>query len=222
MKFSFGLPVLLVSVLLQAGAAWAHHPVRGDAAAGREVSKACLACHGGDRMAAVPGFPSLTGQNESYLIKQLVEMRRSAQVRVGTAAPRPPDVEKLLGTARSNEIMDPFVINLTDKDIENVAAYYSSLPCDARKQAPAPLPVFETRCQVCHGKDGLSPSPHLPNLAGQNYDYLLAQLYQFKAASEKTGDEKRRRAAMESQVRTLSDDDIRAVAKYYASLTCSH
>lgn len=201
--------------------AWAHHPVRGDPVAGRLVAKACIACHGGDGLGPVAGFPSLHGQQESYLIKQLVEMRHAAKERAGDAKPRPADVEKLLHSARSNEIMDEVVYDLTDDDIKNVSAFYSQRKCPAGPgPVPTPPPV-EIRCQVCHGKTGVAETRHLPNIAGQDYDYLLKQLMQFKAASEGDGDQ-RSRTVMESQVRTLSEQDIRDLARFYSSLTCTH
>lgn len=215
-------PLILICGVLVSFEARAHHPVRGDPVAGRAVASACIGCHGGDEMAPVAGFPTLHGQKENYLIKQLIEMRRAARVRAGEAKPRETDVTNLIHSARSNEVMDRFVLDLTDDQIKNVSAYYSQLAC-IEKTGKVPIPPpFEVRCQVCHGENGVATSPHLPNIAGQDYDYLLRQLRHFKAASEGSEDEKRRRAVMESQMRILSEQDIRDVAHYYAALTCSH
>src|SRR5690606_27938717 len=92
--------LLILALVSFASSASAHHAVRGDPAAGRAVASACLACHGGQGLGPVAGIPTLAGQNESHLIKQLVEMRRAAKEREGTAEARPPEVESLLHSAR--------------------------------------------------------------------------------------------------------------------------
>jgi hypothetical protein len=47
----------------------------GDAAAGKSKAAVCGACHGADGNSAVPNFPSLAGQHEKYIIKQLNDMK---------------------------------------------------------------------------------------------------------------------------------------------------
>ncbi len=78
----------------------------GDVAAGQEKSAACVACHGADGIAIQPIYPNLAGQQEEYLVLAAKAYRDGA---------------------RSNDLMKMFVMSLTDADIENLAAYYSSL-----------------------------------------------------------------------------------------------
>ena len=66
-------------------------------------------------------------------------------------------------------------------------------------------------CQACHGMDGLSKVPDAPNIAGQNEAYLVAQLQAFKSGQ-------RQNEAMSVVAATLSDDDIAALAAYYAAI----
>ena len=66
-------------------------------------------------------------------------------------------------------------------------------------------------CQGCHGKDGLGKLPSLPNLAGQKYDYLVHSLTAYKAGVRKS-------AMMSLAVKSLSGEDIRNVAAYYAAI----
>jgi len=83
---------------------------KGDIAAGKtKVQNVCSACHGMDGHAAVPTYPNLAGQNEQYLIKALEAYR--AKNRSGGQA----------------MIMQAQAAALSDQDIENVAAYFSSL-----------------------------------------------------------------------------------------------
>lgn len=65
-------------------------------------------------------------------------------------------------------------------------------------------------CAACHGVDGNSANPEWPKLAGQGAPYLYQQLKAFKEG-------KRQNAIMQGQVATLSEQDMRDLAAYYAS-----
>ena len=80
----------------------------GDAEAGKAKTATCVACHGNDGKGTAPNYPNIGGQNERYLIDALKGYKSGA---------------------RNNPIMKPMVAALSDADIENVAAYYASLPC---------------------------------------------------------------------------------------------
>lgn len=45
--------------------------------------------------------------------------------------------------------------------------------------------VVKTTCAACHGIDGNSIGPTFPNLAGQNYNYLLKELEDFRSGARK-------------------------------------
>lgn len=78
----------------------------GDAAAGKAKSALCAACHGPEGISASDIWPNLAGQKYGYLVKQIKAFRD--------------------GT-RKDPSMQPMVANLSDEDIKNLAAYYSSL-----------------------------------------------------------------------------------------------
>ena len=67
-----------------------------------------------------------------------------------------------------------------------------------------------TPCAVCHGANGVSPSPEFPNLAGQHVDYLEAALRHYKNG-------KRKNPIMQAQVANLSEKDMLDLAAYFAS-----
>ena len=67
-------------------------------------------------------------------------------------------------------------------------------------------------CAACHTADGSRGSPANPILAGQHPEYLVKQLQEFKSG-------KRKNAIMAGFAATLSDDDMRNVAAFYASKT---
>ena len=78
----------------------------GDAAAGKSRAASCSGCHGANGISANPLWPNLAGQKRAYLVKQLKAFRD--------------------GT-RSDRMMTPMAKPLSGADIENLAAYYSSL-----------------------------------------------------------------------------------------------
>ena len=74
----------------------------------KKVQEVCAACHGIDGAAPVmPEYPKLSGQYPDYLQKALRDYKSGA---------------------RRNPIMAGFAQGLTDKDIENVSAYFSTQP----------------------------------------------------------------------------------------------
>jgi len=76
--------------------------------------------------------------------------------------------------------------------------------------AEAP-PAKVATCQACHGAEGVSIAPDIPNLAGQKSAYLAKQLEAFKAGTRKND----LMAAMAAQ---LTPDDIKVLAAYWSSL----
>lgn len=78
----------------------------GDAAAGKAKSAVCAACHGANGISLIPNYPNLAGQKEQYLVAQLKAFRDGV---------------------RKNPIMAPMAANLSDTDIDNLAAYFSGL-----------------------------------------------------------------------------------------------
>jgi cytochrome c553 len=67
-------------------------------------------------------------------------------------------------------------------------------------------------CVACHTFDGSRGSPAQPILAGQHPEYLVKQLTEFKSG-------KRANAIMKGFASTLSEDEMRNVAAFYASKT---
>lgn len=87
------------AALIAGGFAQAANP-----AAGKEKSKTCAACHGPDGNSAAPDFPRIAGQHYDYLVKALSDYKAGE---------------------RKNAIMAPQAANLSKRDIEDLAAYFS-------------------------------------------------------------------------------------------------
>ena len=66
-------------------------------------------------------------------------------------------------------------------------------------------------CEACHAADGNGTAAQYPRLAGQYHDYLERAMHEYK-----TGD--RQNAIMAGFVKTLSDADIDALARYFAAM----
>ena len=83
--------------------------LKGDPERGKAKAALCAACHGVAGVSVNPLWPSLAGQQEQYLVKQIKAFR---------------DLE------REEITMQPFVENLSDQDVADLAAFYSGLsPC---------------------------------------------------------------------------------------------
>lgn len=65
-------------------------------------------------------------------------------------------------------------------------------------------------CSACHGADGNSPNAEWPNLAGQHVDYTVEQLQRYKSGE-------RQNAVMQGMAASLSEQDMRDIAAFYAS-----
>lgn len=102
------MKTLLIASLVSLGVA-ASPAFAGDAAAGKAKAVVCAACHGADGKAAIPTYPNLAGQNEAYL-KMAIKAYKNGERTGGQAA-----------------IMTGMAKPLSDADIDNLAAYYSSL-----------------------------------------------------------------------------------------------
>jgi cytochrome c553 len=204
-----------------ATAAWSKSPpARADVNQGRfvalggefgELRFACLSCHGFEGQADPSGaFPRLADQSAWYMYNSLRDFASGL---------------------RPSKVMGPIAAELSDDQMLDVAAYYASLegvpyPPELRhdeqlmKQgeqiatfglAPeAGVPA----CSTCHGDQGIGHAPVYPFLAGQYRPYLEHQLKLFKAG-RRGGDPLN---VMHAIAARLSDQQIEAVAAYFASL----
>ncbi len=70
-------------------------------------------------------------------------------------------------------------------------------------------------CNACHGPQGNKPlMPDYPKIAGQNADYLERQMLDIKSGARNNGNT----AAMKGVMHLVSDEEIKVLAEYIASL----
>jgi len=191
---------------------------RNDAAAGGATAKSsgCGRCHGEAGMSEHPAAPNLAGQNDLYLIKQIKEFK---------ALPIEDGVP-LGATERHNRLMAGRVKKLSDAEIWNLAAFYSSRPCGSSKFQADPMknaPPAALACTQCHGMLGKSVFPEVPNLAGQNRYYLVRQLTAFRNTAKNAkdlGKDWRYHYIMAEQARNLTDPEIEELSSFFSGLSC--
>lgn len=74
--------------------------------------------------------------------------------------------------------------------------------------------VVKSVCSACHGIDGNSVAPQYPNLAGQNYNYLLKELENFRSGSRKA-------AIMSQMIKSVPEApdnaNLKQIAAYFSS-----
>ncbi|MCX4186578.1 c-type cytochrome [Methylophaga sp. OBS4] len=102
---SIAITLLSIATLITAPTAMA----AGDVEAGKAKAGICAACHGANGIATIPAYPNLAGQNEAYLVSAL-KAYRSKERQGGMAS-----------------LMQQQAANLSDEDIDNLAAYFASL-----------------------------------------------------------------------------------------------
>ena len=202
---------LLVSLLLTLGvtgvAQAAGTALVGDAAAGQAKTVVCGACHGPDGNSMAPNFPKLAGQGDKYLLKQLHEIKDGKR-----------QVLEMTG----------LLTNLSDQDLADIAAYYSSQKNSVGAADPALVERGQAlfrggdvekglpSCTGCHSPDGQGNAPAgFPHLGGQHASYIEKQLTDFREG-DRTNDGDA--MTMRTIAAKLSNKDIKALASYIQGL----
>lgn len=173
----------------------------GGDAVGRGATLAlnCTMCHGAQGM-STSNSPNLAGQYPEVVIKQLLDYKAGR---------------------RSHTLMQGLARNLSQQDIEDLAAYYAYLP----KARTAPTTYDESLpalvrvgdplrniapCISCHG--GVDQKLGAPWIEGMPKDYLVEQLRAFKTGTRRNDSQ----AQMRNMARPMTDKEIDEVATFYA------
>ncbi|WP_077554313.1 c-type cytochrome [Rhodanobacter sp. B04] len=180
----------------------------GDATAGQAKAAVCGACHGLDGNSSDAQYPKLAGQSEQYIVRQLTDFK------AGT---------------RQNPIMLGMATPLSEQDMHDIGAYFSSktpLPGvadqalvehgetlfrqgDTKRDIPA--------CMACHSVDGRgNPGAMYPQLTSQHAQYIQATLKSWHDGT--TWGDDAHAQIMPSIAQKLDADDIAALASYIEGL----
>ena len=169
-----------------------------DIEAGKTKAEVCASCHGADGNAVLPIYPNLAGQNWRYIYMQLKDFKEGR---------------------RYNNTMSPLAGSLSREDMINVANYFATLPAKPNPFVPDEAKVKlgkakadETLCSMCHLGE-FKGQNEIPRVAGQQYNYVMEQLRNFKSRN-RTNDA----GNMTSVAQTLSEEDMVNLAHYIVSL----
>lgn len=169
-----------------------------DIAAGEGKAAECVACHGQAGNSTNLRWPSLAQQPAQFITTALFMFREGN---------------------RESDLMSPIAKSLSNADMNDLAAYFAAqkaaLPQHRSKPANAiagPVLAQKLNCSQCHGPQLLGQQ-HIPRLAGQQYDYLLAQLGGFKAQTRADID-----GNMTAAAQALTPQDIEILADYLAGI----
>jgi len=178
----------------------------GDAAAGQAKSALCGSCHGVDGNSLMAMNPKLAGQSARYMVKQLQEFKSGA---------------------RESAIMASMVLSLSDQDMEDIAAWYSSQEPTIQGANPESIELAErlyrggnseiavAACSACHSPTGKGNAPAgFPLLSGQHAEYTLQQLKNFRSGARQNDGS----AMMRTVVERLTDKELEALASYVSGL----
>ena len=179
----------------------------GNPDSGKEKVAVCSACHGADGNSVVGLWPSLAGQNEKYLVKQLRLVKSGDRV-----------IDSMVG------LLD----NLKDSDLQDIAAFYASqrnkvgqadeskVELGRKLYYAGNLEKGIPACSACHSPRGLGNGPAAyPLLSGQQPDYVAKALKDYRAGERVNEDPSKIMAAIAYK---LDDVEIDALSSFVHGL----
>jgi len=171
-----------------------------DIEAGKAIAEeSCSGCHGMDGRGGTGDIPNLAAQPANYLVEALHAYKDGR---------------------RHHAALQDMAAGMSEADIRNIAAYFSSLP-PLQPIAAGAVPqsdgsVYQEGAEVaaicagCHGEHGYSTTPGIPSLAGQQPAYLIVSTLEY-ARGNRGHQEK------EEMLQGLGQVDIEKMAVYFAS-----
>ncbi|RTZ59063.1 MAG: cytochrome C [Gammaproteobacteria bacterium] len=170
---------------------------------GKKVYQLCATCHLSTGWGKKDGtFPVIASQHRNIILKEMVDV---------------------LSRKRQNPTMFPFIdpkLLGGWQSIADVAAYVDQLPPDPNpgtgsgENIKRGAEIYQQKCVVCHGSSAEGDNEKFyPRLRGQHYGYLKRELEFIQGGFRKNAD-----PVMLTQLKTLSAEEIDAVADYLSRL----
>ena len=164
-------------------------PAAGNPSKGEPMTAVCGGCHGEGGVSTDAATPSLASQDPQYLAVAIKAYRT---------------------TRRKNDTMSRMVANLTDQEIDDIVAYYTTQKGKPAEDGQALLKDITTKCNRCHANDIYNPALAIPSINGQDKDYLILALRAYR-------DGKRHNSLMHNMSIPYSDAIIEGLASNYAN-----
>ncbi len=179
----------------------------GDPVAGQTASMFCQGCHGEVGLSVEDLIPNLAGQYAVYIAKQLRNFQSGA---------------------RTHEIMSAMSKTISDAELVDIAAYFSSqnkMQGNGTGANPVAKQLFTKGdasrgippCMSCHGSNGKGQSPGVstyPVIGGQHKGYLRAQLSHWRSGERSNSPD----GVMNKVAKSLTDAEIEALTDYISGL----
>ena len=172
-------------------------PSKGDPARGATRVAVCASCHGPDGGAPLAGMPALSGQQQEFLLLQMILLREGLR-----------DVSAMSGMLRV----------FSDRDLMDIAAHYSAAKPftesdnkrDPRRHALGASLSQAMGCGSCHMKD-YTGQRQVPRITNQREDYLQSALKAYRDDRRSGVD-----TSMNAVMYRTTDTEIAALAHYLA------
>ena len=177
----------------------------GNVQKGEQLAQSCISCHGKKGISTTGMFPSLAGQTANYTYKQLRDYADDKRV---------------------NPLMSSIAKGLSEQDSADLAAWFASLPAAQNKAAKQDLSKAEVLvdqgngkkilppCFTCHGSSGEGQRMDTPALAGQQAEYTVNTLLEYKKGTRHNDIYSRMRLI----AKQLSEEEIKQLGEYYQQL----
>lgn len=152
----------------------------------------CTSCHVDTGNSVNPLWPNLAGQHATYMKNQLIAFKEGK---------------------RQDPLMAPIVKSLTNKDIDELSNYYSSLDWPKTSTSPSQNSKGQNvaaNCIGCHGMAGKPVNDDWPIISGLSKEYILKSLKGFKSGERES-------LPMKVIVDSLTEEQLEAVSEYYGS-----
>ena len=163
-------------------------PAAGDPAAGKPLTAVCGGCHGPQGMSTDAMTPTLASQDFKYLVEAIKAYR----------------------TTRKHEGMRHSIADLSDRDIESIAAFYTTQKSRPAEKGQTFIQDLAGKCDRCHGAGADNSSMAVPKINGQDRDYLVMALRAYR-------DDRRESSMMHRMSLPYTDSVIDSIASLYAS-----
>jgi cytochrome c553 len=158
----------------------------GDPVAGEPLTARCGGCHGADGVSTDTATPTLAGQDPQYLVDAIKAYR---------------------DRSRHHDVMRD---DNTDKEIEDIAAFYAAQGSKAAEGGPETVQELAEKCDRCHGPDVENPAMAIPKISGQDRVYLIMSLRAYR-------DGRRGSSMMHRMSLPYSEAIMESLASLYAS-----